>query len=112
MREIKIEEVQDVLKKEKSNITLINVLSSSSFEGGHIPHSVNVPVESPNFVKQVESQVVDHNAPVIVYCSGPECPASKNAAAKLEDAGFTNVMHFHGGMDEWKNAEQEIEIGF
>lgn len=111
MRKIKLNEIQDILKKEHSNIVLINVLSSSSFEDEHIPHSINIPLDSPNFVKQVENQVVDHNSPVIVYCSGTECPASKNAASKLEKAGFTNVMHFQGGMEEWKKAGQEIESG-
>lgn len=111
MRKVKLNEVQDVLKKEHSNIALINVLPHSSFEEEHIPHSINIPADSSDFVKRVEKHVRDQNTPVIVYCSGPECPASKNAAAKLEEAGYTNVMHFHGGMEEWKNAGKEVETG-
>lgn len=111
MRKVKLNEVQDVLRKERSNIVLINVLSPSAFEEEHIPHSVNIPAESDDFIKQVEKHVVDHNNPVIVYCSGPECPVSKNAAAKLDEAGFTNVMHFSGGMDEWKKSGKEVHTG-
>lgn len=111
MRKITENEIQDILNKEKSNIVLVNVLSKMSFEEEHIPYSVNVPADSPDFIQQVKQHVVDSNTPVIVYCSGPQCPASKNAATRLEKAGFTNVMHFFGGMEEWKNAGKEVQTG-
>jgi len=90
------------LKDRGENIALINVLLPEDFKKGNIPGSVNIPGNSPDFESRVEKLIGGKDKPVIVYCASFECPASKNAAEKLEQAGFTKVKCYEGGTKEWQ----------
>lgn len=90
---------------------VINVLSKGSFDKKHLPGSVNIPEESPDFAQQVQQMVPDKSTPVIVHCSSMECQASTRAARKLEGAGYTNVVDFKAGLQGWQEAGNEFESG-
>jgi len=85
--------------------TIVNVLPAEAFRETHIPGSVNIPHEHANFAEEVARVLAAKDAPVVLYCSSDQCSASKNAAQKLVDAGFTNVMCYEGGYKEWKEQE-------
>lgn len=103
----------DQLKDMKGSLqpVIINVLDEAQFVREHIPGSINVPLSSKEFTKKVEQQVRGKDAPVVVYCSGADCQASPKAGRQLEEAGFQNVYHFKGGMEEWKDAGRSVEAG-
>ncbi len=95
----------DELKKLKNNnekFTLINVLSKGDFERANILGSINIPNEQPDFVQAVEKAAGDKTAKIVTYCASFDCQASKNAASKLDAAGFTNVFAYEGGIKEWQ----------
>lgn len=92
-----------------ANFTLINVLSEEQFRKEHIEGSQNVPVVSPDFEKKVEWLTGARDKPLVVYCASAECTASKEAAEKLEKAGFEKVRAYEGGMKEWKEAGYPVE---
>ncbi len=96
---------------ERGSVQLINVLNADDFTREHIPGSVNIPVSHPGFVERVEQTVGDKGTRVVVYCASRECPASENAARKLEEAGFSNVMDFEEGMQGWKDAGRRVSAG-
>ena len=50
-----------------------------------------------------------HDMLIVVYCAGPKCPQSLQAAQKLMDLGYTNVKAYEGGLEEWTNAGNKIE---
>jgi rhodanese-related sulfurtransferase len=81
---------------------LIDVLPEESFEKEHIEGAVNIPVEHDDFVQRVEDLVDEKDNSVIVYCASKDCDASSTAARRLDDAGFSNVYDFEGGIREWK----------
>lgn len=110
MRTIQAKEVQDAINT-KSDIVILNVLPSSIFAEEHIPGSMNIPLEDSDFVEQVKMKLQDVHRPVIVYCASLLCPASTEAATILEEEGFSNVMDFKGGMEEWHKIGQKIESG-
>jgi rhodanese-related sulfurtransferase len=87
---------------------LINVLPRENFEKAHIPASINIPIESDDFIQQVEKQTENKNQKIIVYCASFDCDASTKAAQKLEEAGYTNVYDFKGGMQEWQEGGGEV----
>lgn len=90
------------------NFVLINVLGEDAFEKEHIPGSDNVPVDSPDFVNEVERLAGDKARRIVVYCASRTCQASPTAARKLDEAGFTHVLDFEGGMAEWNSAGYEV----
>lgn len=46
---------------------------------------------------------------IVTYCANSNCPKSKIAADKLKGLGYTNVLEFSGGIEEWKTAEYPLE---
>ena len=103
---ISTEQLQQRLKQGNS-LHLWNVLTDGYFKGEMIPGSRRVPLDT------IGREVSDAKSPkseeIIVYCGGPTCPQSLQAAQKLTDLGYTNVRAYEGGLEEWKNAGNKIE---
>lgn len=106
MKTLSTEQTESMLG---DDAVVINVLAPEEFEKAHIPETHNVPVADDDFVDEVTELVGDEDAAVVVYCAGPECDASPKAAARLEDAGFTRVYDYEGGMKAWLAAGNEVE---
>jgi rhodanese-related sulfurtransferase len=101
MRTINAMELRDRLNLSE-NMLLLNALTREEFEREHIPGSDNIPVDAPDFLHEVERLAGSRERPIVVYCAGPECHASERAARMLDDAQFTNVSRFEGGLKVWK----------
>ena len=88
-------------KKEKFH--LWNTLTKEYYKPeANIPGSKWVPVDK---VAEKAKEIKDKNEPIVTYCGGPMCPASKQAAEKLVSLGSTNVSAFEGGLQEWTEAK-------
>lgn len=94
---------------EDEEALVINVLDEEDFERAHIPGTANIPVSSDDFVERVEEKAERMDRPIVVYCAGPECDASPTAAETLEEAGFSEVFDYEGGMKAWIAAGNEAE---
>lgn len=82
-----------------------NVLTDEYFTGELIPGTRRVPLDGIGR----EAASLTPDAPITVYCSGPDCPQSKAAGEKLASLGFTNVRVFEGGLTAWKDAGRPVE---
>ena len=70
---------------------LIDVRSPAEFAGGHIPGSINLPIQA---LQRSEDQLGDPDAPIYVYCqSGAR---SSRAARLLEVMGYSQVTDLGG----------------
>ena len=85
-----------------------NVLTQEYFSSELIPGSRWVPVDRVG--REVAARSLDKSARMIVYCSGPSCPNSRDAGAKLATLGFTNVRVFEGGLETWKAGGRGLEV--
>jgi len=110
MKKINEKELKKILQ-ENPNVKLLNVLPEDEFEKEHIPNSINIPVENENFLDEVKQQINNKNDLVIVYCASNECPASTEAAKKLEENGYKNVYDFKGGLQEWQETGNKVIAG-
>ncbi|MFZ0255075.1 MAG: rhodanese-like domain-containing protein [Gammaproteobacteria bacterium] len=108
MNTVAANELKAMLERDQGAI-LINVLSEADFEEARIPGSANIPVSRNDFVERVEDLAGGKNKPIVVYCATAECTESPTAAHKLEEAGFTDVYNFEGGMEAWLDAQQYVE---
>ena len=95
--------------QEGRELTLVEVLDEAAFEQYHLPGAINVPVSDNDFEQNVEQAVPDKTRPVVVYCANTKCDASPRAARKLEAAGYTDVIDYEAGKDDWKEAGLPIE---
>lgn len=94
-----------------AQLLVLNVLPKKTFASEHIPGSLNIPVGTDNFERQVQETAVNKDQRIVVHCSDPECGASAKAVRKLGDAGYKHVEHFPGGMKAWKDQGYEVMGG-
>ncbi len=78
------------------DVQLIDVRANDLYLDGHIPGAINIALESPDFLSQIET--LDKKSTVAVYCRGGR--QSREAAEKLSAAGF-NVVELDGGILSW-----------
>jgi rhodanese-related sulfurtransferase len=90
------------LRHQNKHLTLVNTLSAHTFEKTRIPGSVNIPLESDDFVARVEQAAGGKAKPIVVYCASGACNSSEKAAKKLEAAGFAAVSRYTGGAAAWQ----------
>ena len=89
------DEAAKMMAAEKGYIVL-DVRTAGEYAGGHIPNAINVPNESINTTPPKE--LPDKNQRIFVYCrSGAR---SQQAAQKLADMGYTNIVEM-GGIKDW-----------
>jgi rhodanese-related sulfurtransferase len=110
MRTVDVEGLRDLLEK-NPYIPLIDVLPVDTFKGQHVPGSACIPLADDDFIAKVSEFVADKNGPLIVYCASCSCSEAATAAQRLEEAGYTAVYEFVGGVEEWRDAGLPMESG-
>jgi rhodanese-related sulfurtransferase len=110
MKTVRREQLKAMLDR-NDDVVMVNVLDRESFTQAHIPGSFNVPAEEADFIRRVEDLAGDKDAKVIVYCGSFECPLSNTAARRLEQAGFSQIYEYEGGIEDWQEAGYPLESG-
>lgn len=81
---------------ENPDIRLIDVRSPEEYRGGHIPGSLNIPLEQ---IAKIRQLIPDLDQELYVYClSGAR---SRSACAMLAGMGYRNVNNI-GGILRWR----------
>ena len=102
MKELTREQLQEKINS-GLNLTIVEVLPEGSFKEVHLPKAVNVPLND-RFEVNIRSVVPDKNTPVVVYCANEQCPASEEAAKKMEELGYKLVYDYKEGKKDWQKA--------
>jgi rhodanese-related sulfurtransferase len=79
-----------------------NVLNDDYFKNELIPGSRRVPAD--RLGEALKRSTLAKDAAIVVYCAGPSCPVSRQAAEKLSAFGYTRVEAYEGGLEAWKQA--------
>src|SRR5262245_29743232 len=82
---------------------VLDVREPDEYEQGALPGAVHIP--RGHLESQIESKVVDRDAPVMIYCAGGN--RSAFAADTLQELGYTNVSSMIGGFNRWKDEGRE-----
>ncbi len=81
---------------------LVDALPPDQFRKVHLPGAINIPAD------QVRTRAIElmpnKGIEVIVYCNGPTCHASHQAADELNALGYAKVRHYVGGKEDWIRA--------
>ena len=89
-------EVQQMIEEHKDAL-ILDVRTAAEYESGHIPNAVNLSNEDIQAGK-VDS-LKDKSQLIMVYCRSGN--RSRQAAQKLAELGYTNVVDF-GGIQSWQ----------
>ncbi|MBQ3417173.1 MAG: rhodanese-like domain-containing protein [Ruminococcus sp.] len=98
--QVSSEEGQKMIQEETGYI-ILDVRRQDEYAEGHIPGAICVPNEEIG-EEEIE-ELPDKDRRIFVYCRSGR--RSKEAAKKLADMGYTDIVEF-GGILDWKG---EIE---
>jgi rhodanese-related sulfurtransferase len=102
MKTIRREELKEKLDR-KENFRLVMALAEWAYEAKHIPGSIH-------FATMKEAiQSLNKDDEIVVYCSDENCIASTALGQLLERNGYSHVLHFAGGLQDWERAGFPLE---
>src|SRR5437764_3511178 len=78
---------------------VLDVREPDEYEQGALPGALHIP--RGNLESNIESRVLDKDAPIVVYCAGGT--RSAFAADTLAQLGYTDIVSVAGGFNKWKN---------
>jgi rhodanese-related sulfurtransferase len=90
------------------DFVLVDALAPMVYAHSHLPGAINLP---PTAVEpaRVARRIPDRSTEIVVYCSNPDCDDSVQTTRRLEELGYTNVRHYPGGKDEWRELGLPLE---
>jgi rhodanese-related sulfurtransferase len=111
--EVSTEDVRRILAD--GSAILLDSRKREEYVAGHIAGAKNVapPTGAPpaEYVAAVERLVGgDKTKPLVLYCNGQYCQASRTLADQLVAAGFTNVRRYQLGIPVWRAFGGPVEI--
>lgn len=106
MQTIDRQELKQMMDQNQ-DFVLIEALPEKAFNEEHLPGAINVPVQADDFEEKVKQAVPDKDKPVVLYCANTECPASPQAAKKMEEMGYKKVYDYEAGKQDWREAGLE-----
>lgn len=93
-------------------VLILDVRSSSAFQKGHIPGSINLPKTGDfktEYAKHARRLEEDKTQPIILYCASRGCQDARLIRASLQSLGYTNTSVFLGGWREWIGYQFPVE---
>lgn len=96
--------LEDLLSRmDSSNIILLDVRPEQEFKAGHIPRSINIPID------QLSHRIgeLKKSKHYIAYCRGPFCVFADDAVQLLTQKGF-KANRLEEGYPDWKIKFQNL----
>ena len=97
---VSMEEITTIMQ-ENANYIILDARTIEEYKEGHIPNAICIPNETID--ETVTKQLPNKDQLILIYCRSGN--RSKQAALKLQQLGYTNLVEF-GGIIDW---DGEIE---
>jgi rhodanese-related sulfurtransferase len=94
--------------EDRESFVLVDALAPMVYAHSHLPGAINLPSSNVD-PDRVARRIQDRKTEIVVYCSSKDCEDSHVTAAKLVQLGYTNVRHYPGGKDEWRDLGLPLE---
>jgi rhodanese-related sulfurtransferase len=104
--EISCDELQAKIARAE-DFVIVDALPPMAYAHSHLPGAINLPPARVD--GSVARRLPDRDAEIVVYCANPECEDSVETANKLVALGYTNVRHYPGGKNEWRERRLPLE---
>lgn len=94
---------------QKPGVIVLDARPKDFFEMEHIPGAQSLPAGVSEDRLTDALKDVPKDGPIIIYCEGGACHDSLDLAAKVTQAGWTNVAVYFGGIMEWMDMNMPME---
>jgi len=107
--EVSTEELRRILAD--GSAIVLDSRKRSEYVAGHIAGAHNVDAPPAEYVAAVERLLAgDKTKPLVLYCNGQFCQASRHLAEQLLAGGFAKVRRYQLGIPIWRALGGPIEI--
>lgn len=89
----------------------IDARDMAEFEQGHVQGAFQATADMLRAKSPLWLQAQDPGKPVVIYCGGGMCDASKNVAVVLGWMGFTDLRIMNDGYPAWRDAGHPTATG-
>jgi len=93
-KKITSDEAKNIMSTQKAIV--VDVRSLEEYNEGHIPNAISIPLET--IENEAETKLKNKDDLILVYCRSGR--RSREAALRLIEKGYTNVIDF-GGIQDW-----------
>ena len=93
-KKITSDEAKKMMETQK--VIVVDVRTLEEYNEGHIPNAISVPLET--IENEAETKLKNKDDLILVYCRSGR--RSREAALRLIEKGYTNVIDF-GGIKDW-----------
>jgi rhodanese-related sulfurtransferase len=90
------------------DFVLVDALAPMAYAHSHLPGAINLPPSAVDPTR-LARRIPDLDTEIVVYCASPDCEDSIATAQRLQALGYTNVHHYPGGKNEWRDAGLPLE---
>ncbi|HEX9992018.1 MAG TPA: molybdopterin-synthase adenylyltransferase MoeB [Acidimicrobiales bacterium] len=104
IREVTTAEAADA--RSRPGTVFLDVREPDEHAQGAIPGAVHIP--RGTLETSIENRVVDHDAPIVVFCAGGT--RSAFAAKTLAELGYRDVVSMVGGFNRWKDEGRDWSV--
>lgn len=94
------------LMNAKIALTILDARSGEWDDGNRIPGAKTLDTDAT--AEQAAAVIPSKESLVVAYCTNLHCPASKALAEHLLELGYTNVVKYAEGIEQWMAAGNEI----
>ena len=94
----------DKLRQKGTNVVL-DVRTKKEYQEGHIPGSILIDFNSPDFDKEIAK--LDKSKTYLVHCAAGG--RSARACKKMEGMNFQSLYNLEGGMGAWQKQGKPVE---
>lgn len=98
----------------EQGVMFLDARRTSIYNEGHIPGARPFAIweaDVDDKVKELATEGLDPDMPIVIYCSGGECEDSHLLAQKLWGMFFNNLLVYHEGFPGWNEAGHPVERG-
>ncbi len=92
---VSMDEITTIMQ-ENTNYIILDARTIEEYNQGHIPNAICIPNETID--ETVTTKLPNKDQLILIYCRSGN--RSKQAALKLQQLGYTNLVEF-GGIIDW-----------
>lgn len=109
IRTVGLERMREIVQ---SGAIVIDARTAEEYEEGHLPAAILVDYyEMGRYLDEVLPRISPEQE-ITLYCAGPDCEDSELLARELYTMGYTNLLIFKGGYEEWIAAGLPVETEY
>jgi phage shock protein E len=98
-------EAFDKMRRTDTNAVVLDVRTKAEYEKGHIPGSVRIDFNSPDFEKELRK--LEKTKTYLVYCAAGI--RSARACKKMDSLNLLQVYNLAGGLGAWEKAGKPVQ---